>query len=130
MMFHVTFLPDLIYKNVTRSTVLTLKVTTSRAASGWPRQFFGLQYLDTKTLQQIHHNTGIQGYACSFCGDNLEKPGTRFSKTAWISAQAAQSHPGFIINTCQLKSTGNMKVICLQLSELQIHLWFPVVLYP
>lgn len=36
MMFHVKFLPDLIYKHSTGSTVLTLKVTTSRAGSGWP----------------------------------------------------------------------------------------------
>lgn len=35
-MFHVKFPPDLIYKHSTGSTVLTLKVTTSRAGSGWP----------------------------------------------------------------------------------------------
>lgn len=79
-MFHVKFLPHLIYKNFTGSTVLILKVTTGRAGSGWPRQLFGLQYLDTKILQQVHHNTGIQGYAYSFCRDNWENPGTRFSK--------------------------------------------------
>lgn len=61
MVFHVKSLPYLIHKNFTGSTVLTLKVTTRRAGSGWPRQLFGLQYLDTKILQQVYHNTGIQG---------------------------------------------------------------------
>ena len=119
MMFHVKFLPDLIYKNFTGSTVLTLNVTTSRAGSGWPTNQDS--FLDYNILIPKLSNRYItileSKDMLAACVETTWKT-QLFLKTAWISAQVAQAYPGFCINTCQLKSIGNMKVVWLQLSEL------------